>query len=1341
MKAVLLLLVISSLGGAFAFAQTPSSKGGGGKELLGSNAEGTHFFVGFMQNEVRCAGASAGSPQQRLSIASRFAATVTLSAPDGTGLTLALKPFQIQSVDVDMSLECLDEGVYRKGIEVTSTEPISMYVYSSKQQTSDGYLALPVSSWGTEYITANYLVDAYDSDPMHDPFGCNDLPRGGEFAVLAAEDNTQIAIYPKTRTLTGATGVINKILNKGDIWQIQDGGQLRGGTDLTGSVVVATKPVGLLSGHVRAAVPFIYSSKNHLIEMLPPRNALGKRHIAVPFYGRQGGDMIRVIASDAGVTNISFANGVSNYDRTINNVGGYVDFDLQQVTVINADKPVLVTQYSRSAGADPRNRQGSGVPPINFDPYMVVVTPEEQFVNGAIFHTLPNLYGRMQQYDHHYVTVVGERAKFSTITLDDIPLASHQGYVSGLVSNTPYAWATMEVSDGVSHVLSGDALFGGYVYGLGSFDAYGWPIGAGLRKFDQTDNHPPTLSAVQDCGGYTVTASDAGNAELGLLSVTLDSAWSQNVKLEHGMMIVGDETVTARVTVLDPRQPGRARVIAKDLAGNLDTLDLILDPAAPLHFSEDLIEVRNVVLKQTYRHSFFVKNPNKDPMSLDSIVCVRRKEFLLDANYTGKVIAPGDSFEVVVLFATSVRGTFRDTLVIKSLCQYYRIPMVATMGMPGIITEDRDYGKVRVGRDSCMDVHVRSNGAVPLRLDSCRLEGDGFVITIPWAGPLVLEPGADTIVHVCFQPSVTGDFKGTVRFFSDADSIATANLHGIGVYPKLAVGGYDFGNRQVGDDSCSVVPVVNTGDDTAHVTGLKITGPAGFTVDPSAFPHNLAHGDTLWVTVCFKPTAEHGYGVDISAQNLDGLEAGDSLKGTAYELRASISGADWKRRWLFSKNDSLVYIRNRSTEPLRIDSVQIVAGDIGDFKTEPLLAYPMMIPPGDSLPVPVQFSPLLAGFRSSIIRAWTSSRINPVIDSVLQGFGLMAMSSDTLEFDSSVAFSCAIRYGKVTIYNDGNTPLTLDEINLVANPDLVFWSAPVVGQRIEEGDSLVINFNVELGGYSGTLSGDIFWRFKEMPDSIIRHFSMTSRPQQYAILASAPEKVALGKEFNLGVKVDGVVWRQLPRTGATLRVEYNPTVARFDVDRWKAMTDTCKADWRPVGEPKIERPGVVLVRFEPGTGDPRVAKPLPLDSVEFIALPFRSFLGNNDRDTLRVTMTSEDSLCAPPCTAMAPYVLDSLCGITTRIFEFTGAPYALKQNTPNPSGDATTIEFTLGMDAPTVLELFATDGRLVKRLAEGPMAAGTYSIDVNTRELPSGLYYYRLTSGPYGAVRQMVVTK
>jgi hypothetical protein len=91
--------------------------------------------------------------------------------------------------------------------------------------------------------------------------------------------------------------------------------------------------------------------------------------------------------------------------------------------------------------------------------------------------------------------------------------------------------------------------------------------------------------------------------------------------------------------------------------------------------------------------------------------------------------------------------------------------------------------------------------------------------------------------------------------------------------------------------------------------------------------------------------------------------------------------------------------------------------------------------------------------------------------------------------------------------------------------------------------------------------------------------------------------------------------------------------------------------------------------------------------------------------------------------------------------EFTGPTYVLKQNNPNPVGSKTEISFALGMEAATTLELFGADGRRVGVLVDETLAAGEHSVTLDARDLSSGLYYYRLTSGPFSAIRHMLVTK
>lgn len=1308
------------------------------RELLGANSEGTHFFVGFMENELYECSYEYG--ERLISIASRFKTAYSITLPNGYVIKGILQPMQLHSHEVERRYECVGEGVFNNGIEIKSDLPISVYCYSSRPMTSDGYLALPVDAWGTQYLTANHYVDHYTHIPDSDADSiCNVYPRGGEFAIIAAEDNTQVTVYPKTRTYR-EVGLVTKTLMKGQMYQLQDGGQFRGVTDLTGSVVTSDKPVGLLSGHVRTAIPVQFDTKDHLIEMIPPRNELGSNYIAVPFGGRQGGDLVRIISTDPG-TNVTISTASGSGPQYIGEVGEFIEFILTEVTVIDADKPVLVTQYSRSTGVDPRN---DSIVKVNFDPDMVVVTPQEQFVNAAVFQTLPNKskFTGDLQFERHYVTIVAEAEKFSTMLLDGQPLPSFPEYNFGQVPGQPYVWATMQVEDGRIHVISGDALFGGYVYGLGVFDSYAWPIGAGNRKFDITDANPPQLAAEQDCGGFSVTAREKGPFESGLRNAWMDSSYTQNIEFERVMLIIGDEFSIGKVTLADPRQSGKARFIAEDLHGNRDTIELTLQATKVLGFDKEFVEFTDVVLGPTYQKDLLIANVHAEPIKIDTARFLHHR-FLLQRSYTGEVIQANGSLKMEALFAASQLKDVFDTLLIKSNCQTYRIPYVARTGAPAIATHDLEFGSLRVGSERGLPLRVWNPGSAVLHLSNTVIAGDGFTMdpTIGLAIPDSLLPGAETTITVYFKPGWTGDFTGTIHFHSDADSIAIARLHGVGIYPAVSIGSYDFGLIPVGDTACTTVPVANTGTDTLHLTDVMLSSP-GYAVNPSNLPRDLAPGDTAWVEICFIPVQEQEYLSDAFPQNEDGVEATGKLTGSGYQVRASLSGYDWKERWVYTSHDTVVHLRNLSSQPLTIESIFIdqTAGDPGDFEiVDPAPGLPVVLAAGEALPINVRFTPLLPGLRSCIIRGTGGVPGGPsvAVDSILQGFGLIALASDDMEFNDSLAFSCGSRIGYITIHNDGNTMLTLAGMEVESTPNLVRLSDPAVAsQKIPVGESLRVDFITDIAGYVGTMNGSISWSFVELPDTLRRTFTLTSAPQIYHISASVPGTVKVGSDFDLNVRVDSSFWRMNREAEVEMHIEHNPRLTRFDMGVWATRTISPAGPWVPVGVPVVKGQGSVTLRFRPLPGMDSAM----LTGENFIALPFESFLANNTRDTFRITMTVPGN-CVLASHVDAPYVLDSICALDYRLFEFTGIEYGLKQNRPNPTGISTQIEFNLGMEAHTTLELFAPDGRSVRVLINEPLPAGAYDVPVDLSELPSGLYFYRLTSGPFSAVRQMTVAK
>ena len=1341
----------------------------GGPSLLGSNAEGNHFIVGFMQNEESdCDGYFSGT--QSVAVASRFNTMVQVRYPDGRTIKRVVPANRVVSFSFDgWQYECIGEGICPKSIELIADDPVSIYCFSSKTHTSDGYLALPVSSWGTEYHTANYHNDHYDI--IVDPNGgfvnpCNAEPRRGEFAVIAAEDSTIVEIWPQAETREGGMpgSSIRKTLMKGEMWQVQDAGDIRGASDITGSRIVSSKPVGLLSGHMRTAIPYTHNTKDHLVEMLPPTSSYGKRYIIVPFGGRGGGDVVRVITSEPGITNARVINnfGVANY--RINQAGSFQEIHIPQdrVTVIETDQPVLTAHYSQSNGVDLESL---------FDPYMIVVTPEEQFVNSAIFQTMPDnerwieklgltpdgrdtiIWVREKQFTQHFVTLVVERNKIDQLEFNGSPLLNYPAIVnSGQVPSleSTYTWLTLRLPGGEAFTIHGEALFGGYVYGIGEFDSYGWPVGAGLRDLENPDTLAPQIEASPNCGKsiYDLVITDDEKKDWGLRKVWLDEDASSNVETSTTYPCVcGLDKYEMQVRLIDPEQPGQARIIAEDDAGNLDTIDLELSTVPPA-FSSAQIEMRKAELNVLYTEKLTISNPSATEMiRLDSFRLQSGTEFEIVGIGKGgaidRTLAPDNEYPFEISFITDKEGLFEDTLLVYADCRVYKIPVRAFTIAPYIDTEDLDFGAIRVGRIKCLEMTVTNTGDAPLRIDEVRVNGKRGTFTfdrnnVP-KDTIWLEPGESRIVIVCFEPDATEDFDGTVEFVSNArGGKSEGSLKGRGIYPELLIKGYDFGDIQIGDTACAEVPVVNTGSDTAFLTSLLINDNI-FVEDTSILPFALPPGDTIWVPVCFAPAEEKIYGSLLGANNTDGLEATDSLRGSGYRLLAEIDGYDWQKRWVGTQHDTIVHIRNLASRAIRIDSVWLDSGDLGDFVILTQIPSAITLNPNEEYPIEVRFTPLVRGARIVGIYAGTSSRLRPLIENTLKGFGIQAVPGDELVHDISTAYSCETRTSRILLYNRGNADLTIETISIENADGTASLNAPNPGYQIPEGgDPLELEVTFDFAGYSGTATAIVTWSFKELPgETWNRTITLSSEPQQYEISAVAPPRVDIGEEFDLLVTVDRAIWNDVRHEEVTLEITYNPAVSLFDTERWNSMTGATGV-WTFVGQPVFPYPdsGVVQLTLKPSSGIPAM-----LTNTTFPAIPFRGFLGNKESDTFNITMQAGSQQCVLPSMTILPYSIEQICGLDTRLIVIAGDPPALRPGKPNPASSTINIEFTLPFEGHTRLELFSVDGKRIRRIIDGSVGSGDHIVVLDVSDLPNGVYYYRLEYGSYSATEQLIIRK
>ncbi|HEX9975302.1 MAG TPA: T9SS type A sorting domain-containing protein [bacterium] len=92
------------------------------------------------------------------------------------------------------------------------------------------------------------------------------------------------------------------------------------------------------------------------------------------------------------------------------------------------------------------------------------------------------------------------------------------------------------------------------------------------------------------------------------------------------------------------------------------------------------------------------------------------------------------------------------------------------------------------------------------------------------------------------------------------------------------------------------------------------------------------------------------------------------------------------------------------------------------------------------------------------------------------------------------------------------------------------------------------------------------------------------------------------------------------------------------------------------------------------------------------------------------------------------------------------ADYELSQNYPNPFNPETSISFSLKQNGKVTLNIYNSNGQIVKTLVDHDMSAGNHSISFVADGLTSGLYIYRImvTNGEgvqFQAVRKMVLMK
>jgi hypothetical protein len=85
--------------------------------------------------------------------------------------------------------------------------------------------------------------------------------------------------------------------------------------------------------------------------------------------------------------------------------------------------------------------------------------------------------------------------------------------------------------------------------------------------------------------------------------------------------------------------------------------------------------------------------------------------------------------------------------------------------------------------------------------------------------------------------------------------------------------------------------------------------------------------------------------------------------------------------------------------------------------------------------------------------------------------------------------------------------------------------------------------------------------------------------------------------------------------------------------------------------------------------------------------------------------------------------------------------FRLYQNYPNPFNPSTTIKYDLQTSSHILIKVYNSLGKEIVTLINKTQPSGSHTINFNSKDLPSGVYFYQIISGNWTQTKKMLVIK
>ena len=351
-----------------------------------------------------------------------------------------------------------NKGVYL----TTSSDQVTVMGQNVQSHTSDTFLILPLTKkFAKQYVYFGMSVTrtTVHSESLH-----------SATLIVGTKDDTVLNLTV-TQYVTISVGGITSYLTAGETYSFVINRlqtvYLGPVEDITGTKIVTSHPVSVISGHECANVPYNVGWCDYVIEQIPPTIFWDKVYYVAPLTTRSRSTIKVLAASDSTDVDIYCENIKTSY--TINQ-GRFVDHIIgHENCAIYASDVVLVSQLGHGSGDDGTTG----------DPMMMLVPATTQYYDEFTFTTIydaswphyVNIIVFAEYYQPDKIYMIGEGINQTLYT---------QYWTPVIVNNVNEAYITqVSIQEGVHKVLhtNTEALMTTMVYGFASYEGYGHPGG------------------------------------------------------------------------------------------------------------------------------------------------------------------------------------------------------------------------------------------------------------------------------------------------------------------------------------------------------------------------------------------------------------------------------------------------------------------------------------------------------------------------------------------------------------------------------------------------------------------------------------------------------------------------------------------------------------------------------------------------------------------------------------------------------------------------------------------------------------------------------------------------